>query len=219
MKKYISLIIAFLMLVCFVGCGKKPAYSETVEKARDDYEKLKSAEVVISNAQTGEIQQTFKFYLDKKNVMHYYDEEKIGDKIKKEYYDGKTLKTDNNGELTIRKQGEKGFPNYSSKVRHVKASKQLIIYEPKAIKMSIEKTDKDGNYSISYTFDPKKVSFVKAEGKVKDFTVTYNFDSKKNLFDIVEETKMEADGKTFTSSYKISIDKKNEITSLDDIVR
>lgn len=207
--------MALCMVICMAGCGKKDSSGgDMVLKAREAYEKLNSGEVTVTNLENSNVEQSFTFMIDKNKVMHYSSTVVSGNDTTKEYYNGKTLTTIKNGETTKRTKGEKGFPNYTNKFRHMKASKQMIIYEKKAIQTSSVTKAEDGTYTVTHIYNPKSVKFDTIEGKVQAFTVTYNFDKNKKLIDFTEETKIDTKGTVTTSKYKIAIIKQNEITDI-----
>ncbi len=210
-----ALAMSLIMAVCLSSCGKSDVNGgDMIEAARKSYEKLDSCEVLVTNTQTSKVEQTFTFMIDSKDIMHYSSTVISGNDTTKEYYDGKTLVTNKNGESTKREKGSKGFPNYTKKVRYMKAAKQMIIYEPKAVKMSTVNKDEKGLYTVVHNYNPKSIKFDNVDGTVEEFTVTYNFDKDKNLVDFVEKTVIDRDGTKTTSEYKIEFTKKNQIKSI-----
>ena len=64
---------AALSALILTSCSLNPSVDgdELIKKAREEYKALDSAKVIMTNTETGEIEQTFTFKYDEKDILMY----------------------------------------------------------------------------------------------------------------------------------------------------
>ena len=100
-----------------------------VYQAREDYAALDSAKVVITNEDTGDIEQEFTFKYDEKDVLTYSYYGKNGGKEYAQYNNGIESYTYDNGEYSHLVNGDKDFSKYTRKAKHPQADEGMIMSE------------------------------------------------------------------------------------------
>ena len=69
----LALILCICIFACLSGCGKPDIIGNNlVMQAREDFEKLDSAQIVMTNTDTDKVEQTFTFKYDD-DVLIYKD--------------------------------------------------------------------------------------------------------------------------------------------------
>ena len=104
--------VALTVAVCLLctSCGTPELKHDTlVYQAREDYAALDSAKVVITNEDTGDIEQEFTFKYDEKDVLTYSYYGKNGGKEYAQYNNGIESYTYDNGEYSHLVKGDKGY--------------------------------------------------------------------------------------------------------------
>ena len=108
--------VALTVAVCLLctSCGTPELKHDTlVYQAREDYAALDSAKVVITNEDTGDIEQEFTFKYDEKDVLTYSYYGKNGGKEYAQYNNGIESYTYDNGEYSHLVKGDKDFSKYT----------------------------------------------------------------------------------------------------------
>lgn len=69
MKRFFLCILTIITALTLAGCAPMPEYYDEVRKAKDLYEKLDSARVVMNDNETGKQLMDFRFFINKKDEM------------------------------------------------------------------------------------------------------------------------------------------------------
>lgn len=212
-------IIVIMSLFIFSGCGVKDvAGSELVKKARAEYTKLDSAKVIMTNTQTNEVEQSFVFKYDEKDVLTFAYEGKYQDESYAQYNNGFECYTSENGEYTFTQRGDKDFQAYDRDSTYPQASEGLIIFSVNAVEES-SVSEENGTTCVEHKYDPEKIGATASEGNVTDFIAKFYFDENEELLYFTEETVVDSGEETVTHSYKVEITEKNAVEDIENPVQ
>lgn len=212
---YIGVILTLLIMS---GCGVNDvAGSELVEKARKEYIKLDSAKVVMTNTETNEIEQTFVFKYDEKDVLTFAYEGKYLDEMYAQYNNGYESYTLENGKYEFSQRGDKNFQSYDRDSTHPQANEGLIIFSANSINES-SVTDENGITRVEHSYDPEKIGASSDEGDVTGFYAKFYFDKDEKLLYFTEETIIDSNGKEIKHSYKVEITEQNAVQDIENPV-
>lgn len=207
-----AILTSFLVLT---GCGVNDvAGSELVEKARKEYIKLDSAKVIMTNTETNEIEQTFVFKYDEKDVLTFAYNGKYMDESYAQYNNGYESYTSENGNYTFSQRGDKDFQSYDRDSTHPQANEGLIIFSANSIKDS-SVTEENGITCVEHSYDPEKIGATSDEGDVTGFYAKFYFDKDEKLLYFTEETVVDNDGKEIKHSYKVEITEQNAVEDIE----
>ncbi len=215
MKKRLTTILTLSMLV-LTGCREKNIVGEElVNKAREDYGKLDSAEVVITDMKTGEVTQTFSFNYKDDGTMVYLYNGYIDGKPYIEYNNGESLYIKNNGEITTSNSKSRDFKKFTRKKPHPDASKEFILLVKDSIDEVSSKITESGK-QITYVYNAKKFRKVYRQlGEIKAFSVVYNFDKDGKFLNFIDTCVIEENGNDVEKAFKVEITEKNQILRID----
>lgn len=217
MKKFKVMLCALgimILSVLFTACifdGDPLDGEELVEAARETYESYDSAKVLITNEDTGKVEQTFVFKYDEKDSLTYlytggYEEENYI-----QYNNGFECFTEQNGEYTFTQRGDDDFEAYTRDSKHPQASGAYLPFERKAIN-DVTKTEENDETIYTYTYDQESFE---SDAGVKEFSAVYHFDSDGNLLYFEEISVVDADGEESSHSYKIEITDINVVEEIE----
>ena len=211
-------IVVTIVLFVFAGCtARDVAGSELVEKAREEYTSLDSAKVIMTNTETNEVEQTFVFKYDEKDVLTFAYEGKYLDESYAQYNNGYECYTSENGEYTFTQRGDKNFQAYDRKSPHPQANEGLIIFSANAVEKS-SVAEENGITCVEHNYDPEKIGAASDEGNVADFIARFYFNENKELLYFTEETVIDNDGEKIIHSYKVEITEKNAVEDIENPV-
>ncbi len=221
MRKFKN-IISFLVVFCaviFSSCGEvnpKVDGDDLIYQARKDYAALDSAKVVMTNIDTDEVEQTFTFKYDEKDVLMFSYEGKSENSEYAQYNNGLENITYENGEYSYLQKGDDGFNLFTRDMTHAQADEGLILFVPKAVKKA--EVTKDGNSTkIVHDYDVSEISATAENGEVVGFSVTYYFEADKLLY-FTEDTKVDENGEQKNYDYKIEITQQNSVLKIENTV-
>lgn len=218
-NKNILLCISVILTLLFMsGCGANDvAGSELVEKARKEYVKLDSAKVVMTNTETNEVEQTFVFKYDEKDVLTFAYQGKYMEESYAQYNNGYESYTLENGKYEFSQRGDKNFQSYDRDSTHPQANEGLIIFSANSIKDSSVK-EENGVICVEHSYDPEKIGATSDEGNVTGFFAKFYFDKEEKLLYFTEETVIDSDGKEIKHSYKVEITEQNKVKDIENPV-
>lgn len=217
LKKLAAVLMSVACLL-LSSCGEpEVAGDNLINDARDAYTKLDSAKVVMTNVDTGEVDQTFIFKYDEKDVLMYSYFGKNGKEEYAQYNNGAECYSYENGKYTHTVKGDKDFQKYTRKAIHPQADKGLIFFTPKYIKNASMK-EKNGITHVVHIYDPEKIAKSAKNDNITAFSVEYYFDKDGKLLYFIESNESKEDGKTKTYSYKIEITEQNSVDKIENTV-
>ncbi|MBQ3937082.1 MAG: hypothetical protein II722_08500 [Ruminococcus sp.] len=215
-----ALILCICMLACLSGCGKPDIVGDNlVMQAREDFEKLDSAQIVMTNTDTDKVEQTFTFKYED-GVLVYKDWKLVDGKENIEY---------NNGEVNVYYQNEKyyqytkgddKFLKFTRTNTHKKTQDTMLTYIPSAITdAKMEKVD--DKEEITHVYDVSKVNpTVPKDTEATGFAVRFVFDEDDKLEYFTETTLYKTkDGTEHRLAYKTEIKDKNSVGEIENIIK
>jgi hypothetical protein len=203
--------------VCLSACGsvKDKAGGELIEKAREEYTSLDSAKVIMTNVETGEVEQTFTFKYDEKDILIYSYYGKSEKSEFAQYNNGSESFTYENGEYTHSVKTDSDFVRYVRASTYPQADEGLLIYEPKYITEDSAVENSDGSVEYTHVYDITKIAAEAEDGEVTGFTVKYLFDKDGELVNFTEITDTESGGEKKQYSYRVEITEKNSVKDVE----
>ena len=218
--KALALLVCVCVMLGLAGCGKPDIVGDhLVMQAREDYEKLDSAQVVMTNSETDKVEYTFTFKYSSDGVLTYKEWKLISEEESMEYNNGKTNVFYQNGKYYQYNEGDEKFEKYTRSNKPKKARDTMITYIPSAITdAKMEKVD--GKDEVTHVYDVEKVNPTVPDGaKATGFAVRFVFDKKGKLEYFTETTIYEKDGKEKRIAYKTEIKDKNSVGEIENIIR
>ncbi|MBR1765023.1 MAG: hypothetical protein IJ746_06465 [Ruminococcus sp.] len=218
-KRMIAALTAAAAGLCMTACmGAKDAEgAELIKQARSDYKSLDSARVLMTNTETGEVEQEFAFKYDEKDILMFSYKGKSEKSEYAQYNNGVECYTYDNGELSYAHKGDEGFVLYTRAATHPQADEGLILYSPAAISDS-KVTEEDGVTHISHIYDVKKIKAQAESGTVTAFRTDYYFKGEELLY-FTETTETDEDGTHRVHSYKVEITERNAVKKIENTVK
>lgn len=209
--------VALTVAVCLLctSCGTPELKHDTlVYQAREDYAALDSAKVVITNEDTGDIEQEFTFKYDEKDVLTYSYYGKNGGKEYAQYNNGIESYTYDNGEYSHLVKGDKDFSKYTRKAKHPQADEGMLMFAPKAVESVSDIIGDDGSVTVTYVYDVSKLGKDAEEIGTKGFSTTYFFDKDGGLEYFTENTVT----KDAQYNYRVDITERNSVDKIENNV-
>ncbi len=217
MKYFKTAAAALAAAVCLFcsSCGEPELkHDELINKAREDYAALDSAKVVITNENTGEVEQEFTFKYDEKDVLSFSYYGKYNGDEYAQYNNGFESYTYDNGEYTHAVKGDKDFSQYTRKSKHPQADEGMLMFSPKAVSNVSDVIDSDGAVTVIYTYDVSALGEDIEKMGATSFSTTYYFDKDGGLEYFTENTQTK-DG---NYDYKVEITERNSVDKIENKV-
>ena len=189
---------------------------DLIEAARADYKALDSAKVVMTNIDTGEVEQTFTFKYDEKDVLMYSYEGVTENSAYAQYNNGAECFSYDNGEYSHVQRGDSDFSLYTRDATHPQADEGLILFVPSAV-TEAEVTEEDGVTHITHIYDVDKIGASAESGEVTGFSAEYFFSGDELLY-FIETTDVEENGEEKRYSYRVEITEKNSVETIENTV-
>lgn len=214
--KFRRLMLTAAAAACFVftGCQKSVEGDELINKARDEYVKLDSARVVMTNTETDEVEQEFTFKYDEKDTLIFSYYGKNEGKEYALYNDGYNSEMYKDEKYTKLTSDDKDFQKYTREATYPQADKGMILLESNSVKEAEVKEENGGTHVI-HVYDADKISADSDQGELKAFTAEYFFNKNGDLDHFTETSVIDKDGKEKTYSYKIEITEKNSVDKVE----
>ncbi len=213
-KGFLSLAVAASILLA--SCGLQPSVDgdDLINKARKEYKSLDSAKVIMTNVDTNEVEQTFVFKYDEKDILAFSYEGKNGDDVYAQYNNGAESFTYEKGKYEYHQKGDEAFSAYTKDVTHPQAGEGLIIFQPSAVK-NAEVITENGVTHVSHEYDVEKLN---VDENTTAFSAEYFFDDKDNLLYFVESSTIITDGEEKEYKYRVDITEKNVVDKIENTV-
>lgn len=198
------------------GCGgEKLEGQEKVEKAREDFSKLYSGVVTVTNVVTGEVEQTLTFKYDEVGILLYSLTGITDGKPYEQYCNGYELYTFENDKLSLVKKQETAYQAFTYDVRYPMTDDDYLYFSPDKVK-AVEKTHEDnGEICYSYDYEPTAVSADVKLGELKSFKVKFCFDENDILTHFEEISVYENNSNKTTYHYRMGISKRDNVGKIE----
>lgn len=213
-KGLLSLVSAAAMLLG--SCGLQPSVEgdDLINNAREEYRSLNSAKVIMTNADTNEVEQTFTFKYDEKDILTFSYEGKNGDDVYAQYNNGMESFTYEKGKYQYHQKGDDEFIAYTRDVTHPQAGEGLIIFQPSAVKNAEVKTEGE----ITHIFHEYDIENLSVDDSTTAFSADYYFDNQDKLLYFVESSTIITDGEEKEYKYRVDITEKNAVDKIENTV-
>ena len=219
LKKIIATALCGVMCVCGASCGTPQIEGDTlINQAREDYAALDSAQVIMTNTDTGEVEQTFTFKYDEKDVLVFSYYGKSENSEYAQYNNGVESFTYDNGNLTHEIKGDGNFQKYTREAVHPQAGEGLLYFEPTAV-TAAKVTEEDGVTCVQYAYDVEKISAQGEEGEVTGFSTEYYFDENHKLLYFTEIMIEKVDEEQKRHSIKVEITNRNAVDKVENTTK
>lgn len=186
-----------------------------MERAREDYARLKSGVVTVTNLGNGEVEQILTFKYDEVGILLYSLTGETDGKPYSQYCNGYETYTLENGELRVVKKESVEYDAYTYDVRYPMTDEDYIYFSPNGVE-SASKTEYDGGgCSYEYTYDPSVIGGEGGLGKLEGFTVRFDFDENGELEFFEEHSAYERNGEKTEYSYRIEISERNSVGKIE----
>lgn len=215
----LAIMLCFCVLLSLSGCGKPDIVGDNlVMQAREDFGKLNSAEIVMTNTDTDKVEQVFTFKYSKNGVLTYKDWKLIGGEESIEFNNGETNVYLQGGKYYQYNEGDEKFVKYTRSKKHQKTQDAMLTYIPSAITdAKMERVG--GKDEVTHIYDVSKVSPTVPEGATATgFAVRFVFNKSGKLDYFIETTLYEQGGKERRIAYKTQITQKNKVDEIENII-
>lgn len=210
-------LIPILLIICctLVGCSLKKEYDlcgkEQVEAFRSEASSWQSGRYLLTNLDTGEMNQAFSF-MNNSDGTQTYLYERVSDEGEyyAEYSGGSEFYLIDGDTVSLHKESSDGYIAYDSENPHPYSTGGLLFYENLFVKGSEESTDEQGNVTYIYTYDTEKINEA-LNTSLTEFVTTYTFDKDGGfLYFTQSSTNAEA-----SYSYMIEVIEANALTEIE----
>ena len=223
MKKFLlSASVMIATLVSLTGCAHNmPDGYETVKNAKELYETLDSAHVVMLDQNNGEQLMDFSFYLNKNDemVFTYHGTSENGDEFA--YSDGAEFfykEAGAEGWHVIGSADEQYIYNvYNKKYRYPYATGNIFFLDATSVQNASVTILDDGSQLIEYTYDAEKLNSYAAEklenvSEFKELTTTFSINSDGFIKKFTEVgAVIDEQGNNTEVNISIEVDKMNNV--------
>lgn len=209
------LFIIGVALILLTGCGgEKLEGQKKVEKAREDFSKLHSGVVTVTNLTTGEVEQTLTFKYDEVGILLYSLTGTTDGKPYEQYCNGYELYTFENDSLDVVKKQETTYQTYTYDVRYPMTDDDYLYFEAgKITSVSSVELD-DGSSSYVYNYEPSAITADENLGELKSFMMTFYFDKNDKLTHFDEFSTYQKNGAETSYEYRMEISDRDSVEKI-----
>lgn len=223
MKKifFIAIILGALLLC---GCAAKPEGYDSVKKAKELFEKLDSARVIMEDISAGERLMEFSFYInnDDEMIFSYRGNGENGEEYG--YSNGAEFYYKTAGAErweVIGPSDESYYYNiYTRDYRYPYARGSIFFLDGTSVESVVIAEKQDGT-AIVYTYDPEKLNSYAAGildnvSSFSELTATYLIDENGYITEFTEQGRVtDIDGNESSVDIRIIVDSMNEIFEIE----
>lgn len=213
MKKTLTVLLLICVTV-FGGCSLKKEYDlcgkDRIEAIRSEAGSWKSGRYLLTNLDTGEMDQAFSFMNNADGSQSYLYEVVSEGSYYAEYSGGGDLCIYDGGEVSVIKEGGEGYRKYSESEPHPYSTGELLFYVNQFVSSSAENTDSEGAVTYTYYYNTDKINETLGTA-LTEFYTAYTFDPEGNFVNFIQHSTA-ADS---SYSYMIEIIDVNGITEIE----
>lgn len=178
MKKFFAVLLLIVCTASMGGCSLKKEYAlagkEQVEAFRAEAKGWRSGRYLLTNLDTGEMNQAFSFMYNGDGTQSYLYEIVSDGNYYAEYSDGSILYVVDGGNAAVIKEGGEGYKKYSEEEPHPYSAGELLFYANLFVKSSAE-VAVDGGTSYVYYYNVDKINETLGT-TLTEFYTSYVFD-------------------------------------------
>lgn len=219
--KALVISLAAALALLFSGCtAAMPDGYNAVKSAKEKYEALDSARVVMEDISTGEQLMEFSFYINGKDemVLSYSGGGEYA------YSDGAEFfyKTADAEEWEIIGPGDEGYIYniYNREYRYPYARGSIFFLDGTSVESAAVIGGQDGPLTVTYVYDPERlnenaVSVLENVSSFSSLTVTYSIDAEGYITEFTEKGRVtDSEGAESDVDIRISVYDINSITDI-----
>lgn len=178
MKKFFAVLLLIVCMTVPAGCSLKKEYElagkERVEAFKKEAEAWRSGRYLLTNLDTGEMNQAFSFMYNRDGAQSYLYEVVNGGNYYAEYSDGSLLYVVDGGNTAVISEGGEGYVKYSESEPHPYSKGELLFYANLFVKSSAE-VPVEGGTSYVYYYNVDKINETLGTS-LSEFYTSYVFD-------------------------------------------
>ncbi len=222
MKKILIFSIVLVVLLC--GCSARPDGYDSVKKAKELFEKLDSARVIMEDISAGERLMEFSFYINEKGEMIFSYLGRSADGEERCYSNGAEFyyKTAGSGEWEVIGPADENYYYniYTRDYRYPYARGSIFFLDGTSVETA-DVIEESGKTVIVYSYDPEKlnsyaVSLLDNVSSFSELTVSYTIDEKGYITEFTERgTVTDTNGQKSSVDLRIIVDNMNEIYEIE----
>lgn len=225
MKRFFSAAAAAAMIF-LAGCSSKlPAGYDQFVKARENYEKLDSARVTMTDIDSGEQVMEFCFYITQNDEMVFSYRDDWDGKTQQAYSDGAEFfyKEDGDEKWTVISSSDENYVYnvYNREYRYPYAEGRIFFLAAESVSDAGIIDSEDGPLSINYVYDPEKLNAASIPGvaeeisRFESLSTTLLVGSDGIITSFTENgTVVAASGEELTLNMRIDVTEANQITDI-----
>ncbi len=179
MKKIFAVLLLIVCVTALGGCSLKKEYDlagkEQVEAFREQAKGWRSGRYLLTNLDTGEMNQAFSFMYNGDGTQSYLYEVVNDGNYYAEHSDGKLLYVVDGGNVSVINEGGEGYVKYSEDEPHPYSMGELLFYANLFVRSSAEAAV-DGGTSYVYYYNVDKINETLGTS-LTEFYTSYVFDS------------------------------------------
>ncbi len=183
---------------------------EQVEAFRNEAKNWQSGRYLLTNLDTGEMDQAFSFVNNPDGSQSYLYEKVTDGNYYAEYSSDGIFQIIDGGNASVYRKGSDGYIGYDKDNPHPYSTGGLLFYENLFVLTSSEEIDPDGGKIYLYIYNTDKINEVLGTS-LAEFQTTYKFDKDGNF---VFFTQSNSDGKT-EYSYMIEVMDVNAVDKIE----
>lgn len=216
MKKFFAVLLLIVCTAALGGCSLKKEYElagkEQVEAFRNEAKGWRSGRYLLTNLDTGEMNQAFSFMYNDDGTQSYLYEVVNEGNYYAEYSDGSLLYVVDGGNAAVINEGGEGYVKYSEEEPHPYSKGELLFYANLFVKSSAE-VPVDGGVSYVYYYNADKINEILGTS-LTEFYTSYVFDSEGGFL-YFEQHSTNSEG---SYSYRIEVIDADALTEIENPV-
>lgn len=216
MKKIFAVLLLIVCVTALGGCSLKKEYElagkEQVETFREQAKGWRSGRYLLTNLDTGEMNQAFSFMYNEDGTQSYLYELVSDGEYYAEYSDGELLYVVDGGNAAVINEGGEGYVKYSENEPHPYSKGELLFYVNLFVKSSAEVAVDNGT-SYVYYYNTDKINETLGT-TLTEFYTSYVFDSS-GEFLYFEQHSTNAEG---SYAYRIEVIDADTLRSIENPV-
>lgn len=212
MKKF-TILLLICVCAAFGGCSEEEntiCGRERIESLRESARNWRSGRYLLTNLDTGEMNQAFSFMYNEDGSQSYLYEVASDGGYYAEYSDGELMYLFDGESASVVREGGEGYVKYSESEPHPYSAGELLFYVSEFISSSSESVDEDGSETYLYYYNTDKINDTVGTS-LTEFCTAYTFDSEGEFSCFIQKSSSPEGG----SFYMISIIDVNSLTEIE----
>ena len=221
LKKITAAILSALLIITCCGCSAKAdfeGYSD-IKNARKLYSELYSAQLTVTDKETGTVTQELTFRYDTQDNLTYSYYGTDGNTVYYEYHNGSEYNYRSDGEWHTLVSGDENYVAYSRSRKMSMTDEGMIFIKPESVTSS-KITETANGKTIEMEYDAAALNSSMASqlglvGELESFRVIYTLDSDGYCTSMEQIGTAVKDGKQSKVDYLMTIEHMNDVASIE----